>query len=64
MPMYNLIEYNDSYSKASGIFFQCCRNVPAVDNNGAVTDFTEANVTNWTNLKVKLTGQTGNSNSR
>ena len=60
MPMYNLIEYKDDYSKTSGILFQCNSYVPAVDNNGAVTDFTEANVTDSFNLKVKLTGQTGN----
>ena len=64
MPMYNLIECNDSYSKARGILFRYCLNVPAVDNNGAVTDFTEANVTDWINLKVKLTGQTGNNDTK
>ena len=62
--MYNLIEYNDSYSKAPRILFRYCRNVPAVDNNGAVTDFTEANVTDWINLKVKLTGKTGNNDTK
>ena len=60
MPMYNLIKYRDDYSKTSRILFQCNSYVPAVDNNGAVTDFTEANVTDSFNLKVKLTGQTGN----
>ena len=45
MSMYNLIEYSDNYSKTSGILFQYFRNVPAVNNNGAVTDFTDANVT-------------------
>ena len=59
MPMYNLIEYSDKYSKTSGILFQYCRDVPAVDNNSAVIDFTEANVTDSFNLKEKLTGQTG-----
>ena len=57
--MYNLIEYSDDYSKTSGILFQCCRDVPAVDHNGAVTDLTEANATNTFNLKEKVTGQTG-----
>ena len=56
MPLCNLIEYSDNYSKTSGILFQYCRDVPAVDNNGAVTNFTEANVTDSFNLKVKLTG--------
>ena len=51
VPMYNLIEYSDYYSKASGISLKYCRDVPAVDNNGAVTDFTDANVTDLFNLK-------------
>ena len=57
MPMYNLIEYGDNYSKISEILFQYYRDVPAVDNDGAAIDFTEANVTDLFNLKVKLTGQ-------
>ena len=28
MPMYNLVEYIDNYSKTSGILFQYCRDVP------------------------------------
>ena len=51
MLIYNLIEHSDNYSKTSGILFQYCRDVLAVDNNGAVTDFTEANVTDSINLK-------------
>ena len=53
MPMYNLIEYRDNYSKTSGTLFQYCRDVPAVDNNGTVLDFTEASVTDSFNLKEK-----------
>ena len=64
MPMYNLIEYSDDYSKISEILFQYCRDVPAVDNNGKVTDFTEANVTGSFNLKGKLTGQTGDNGTK
>ena len=61
MPLYNLIEYSDSYSKTSRILFQCFRNVPPVDNDGAITDFTKANATTDSfSLKLKLTGQTGN----
>ena len=61
MPMYNLIEYSDNYSKTSPILFQYCRDVPALDYNGAVTDFTEANITDLFNLIEKITGQTGGS---
>ena len=60
MPMYNLMEYSDNYSKTCRILWQFCRNVLAVDANGAITDFTEANATDSFNLKVKLTGQIGN----
>ena len=49
--MYNLIEYSDNYSKTSAILFQNCRDVPVVDNNSAVNDFTDANVTDSFNLK-------------
>ena len=64
MPMYNLIKHSDNYSKTSGILFQYCRDVPAVDNDGAAIGFTEANATDSFNLKVKLTGQTGNNGTK
>ena len=60
MPMYNLIEYSDNYSKISGILWQFYRDVPAVNDDGAIADFIVEN-TNIRpfNLKVKLAGQTG-----
>ena len=59
MPIYNLTEYSDNYSKTSGILFQFCRDVRAVDDDGQITDFTEAKIsTDLLNLKVKLTVQT------
>ena len=33
MPMYNLIEYSYNYSNTSGILWQYCKDIPAVDNN-------------------------------
>ena len=39
MPMYNVIEYSDNYSKTSGILRQYCRAEPALDDNGAIVDF-------------------------
>ena len=36
MLMYNLIEYNDNYSKTSGSLWQYCNDIPAVDNNNAI----------------------------
>ena len=66
MQMHNLIiEYSDNYLKTSGILFQYCRYVPAVDNNGAVIDLTEANsTTDSFNLKLKSTGQTDNNGTK
>ena len=31
MPMYNLIEFSDNYSKRSGSLWQYCKEIPAVD---------------------------------
>ena len=53
MSMYNLIEYSDNHLKTSGILWQFYRDVPAVDANGAITDFTEANDTDSLNIKLK-----------
>ena len=61
MSMYNLIEYSDNFLKASGTLFQYCRDVRAVDNDGA---FTEANFTDSFNLKEKLAGQTGDNGTK
>ena len=36
MPMYNLIEYSDNYSKTSGSLWQYCKDRPAVNNNGNI----------------------------
>ena len=44
MPMYNLIEYSDNYSKTSGISWQCCRDEQALYDD-KIADFTEANAT-------------------
>ena len=58
MPMYNLIEYSDNYSKTSGSLWQYCKDVPAVSNNGDIVDFNRINATDSFNFKAKITGQT------
>ena len=58
--MYILIEYSDNYSKTSGSLWQYCKDIPAVDNDGDITDFNEANATDSFNFKTKITGQTDN----
>ena len=60
MSMYSLIEYDDNYSKISGSLWQCCKDIPAVDNNGNIIDFSRANASDLFNLKTKITGQTYN----
>ena len=64
MPMYNLFEYSDNYVKTSGKLWQYCLDIPAVDNNNAVVDFTENDLTDSFNFKVKITGQTGNGGTK
>ena len=60
MPMYNLLEYSDNYSKTSGSLWQYCKEIPAVNNDGDIVDFNGANATDSFNFKTKITGQTDN----
>ena len=64
IPIYNLKEYSDNYSKKIWSIFQYCWGVMVVDNKGGVTDFTEAIVIDSFNLKEKLTGQTGDNGTK
>ena len=63
MPMYNLIEYSDNYSKTSGSLWQYCKDIPAVDNNASV-NFAENDLVDSFNVKVKMTGQTGDDGTK
>ena len=58
MPMYNLIEYSNNYSKTSGSLRQNCKEIPAIDNDGDITDFNGSNATDSFNFETKITGQT------
>ena len=53
MPMYNLVEYSDNYSKISGSLWQYCKKIPAVNDNGNIVDFNGTNATDSFNLKQK-----------
>ena len=55
MAMYNLIEYNNNYSKTSGNLWQYCKEIPAVDYADNIADFNEANATGSFNFKTKIT---------
>ena len=59
VPLYNLLEYSPAYAKTSGSLWQHCKDILAIDNNNAIADFTENNLTDSFNFKVKMTGQTG-----
>ena len=65
MPMYNLIEYSDNYSKTSGGLWQYCKEIPAVNINNKrnIVDFNRANATDSFNFEAKITGQTAADNN-
>ena len=58
MPMYNLIEYSDNYSKTSGSLWQYCKEIPAVNNARVIVIFNGVNATDSFNFKAKITGKT------
>ena len=63
--MYDLIEYNDNYSKAAGTLWQYCRDQPVLADNNTIIDFNEANAnTDLFKIKEKITGQTGNDGTK
>ena len=64
MPMYNVIEYSDTYSKTSRGLWQFYRDEPVLDNK-VIIDFL-ANNKNSILLKFKeqITGQTGNNRAK
>ena len=64
IPMYNLIEYSDNYSKTSASLWQYCKEIPAVNNNNDIVNFNGANATDSFIFKAKITGQTNNNGRR
>ena len=60
MPMCNLIECSDNYSKTSGILCQYYRDQPALDAKNGITNFNAGNATtNSFKIKEKITSHTG-----
>ena len=59
MPMYNLVEYSDNYSKTFESLWRFCKDIPAVDNNNVIVNFSENNFIDSFNFKAKTTGKTG-----
>ena len=64
MPMYNLIEYGDKYTKTTGSLWQYCKDKPARDNNNLIEGFTSANLIDSFNFKAKITGRIGNGGTK
>ena len=56
--MYNLIEYSNNYSKASGSLWKYCKDIQPVNNDGNIANFNGANTTDSFLFKIKITGQT------
>ena len=73
MPMLNLIECSDNYSKTSASLWQYQRDKTAINDNGVIvdfssdntdTDFSSDNNTDSFNFKVKITGQTDDNGTK
>ena len=71
MPMYNLIEYSDAYSKTWGSSWKYYRDEPTLDNNGIIIDFPDDDdddddddTSASFKFKQKIPGQTGNSGTK
>ena len=62
MPMYNLIEYNDNYSKKSGSLWQYCKEIPVVDDEGNFINFNGTNESDSFDFKTKITVTTAANN--
>ena len=63
MPMHNLIEYSDNYSKIFGSLWQFFKEISAINDNGDIVHFNGGNATNLFNFKTKITGQTAANNN-
>ena len=58
MPMYNLIEYRDHYSKTSGSLWEYCKDIAALDNDSNIVIFNGTDDTDSFNFKLKIIGTT------
>ena len=63
MPMYNLKEQSDNYSKTSGSLWQYYKDEPILDDSGL--DFpADDNTSTSFKFKTKLAGRTGNNGTK
>ena len=62
--MYNLIEYSDNFSKTSGNLQRFHRDVPFINENGAISNFSSHNSNNASfKYKTKIAGRIGDDGS-
>ena len=52
MSMYNLIEYNSSYSKTLGSLWQYCKGKTALNKDNNIVDFNAANNRNDCTIRI------------
>ena len=64
MPLHNLLEYTPAYEKTLGSLWLYRKDIPVVDNNNAIANLTENNLTDSFNFKVKMTGQTADDGTK
>ena len=65
MPMYNLIEYSDNYSKTPGSLWQYYRDEPYLNNNGAIANFPADNNNSASfKCKTKIAVRIGNDGTK
>ena len=60
VPVYN----SDNYAKTTGSLWQYCKDIPALNANDEITEFTAGNLTDSFNFKAKITGQTGDGGTK
>ena len=58
IPIYNLTEYSDNYSKTSRNLWQYCKYIPAINDNGDIAIFNGINDTDSFNFKSNITAKT------
>ena len=60
MPIYNLLEYKNNYSKTLGRLIQYYRDEPTSNNDGIIVHLPDNNTTNPIKFKQKIKIQVGN----
>ena len=65
IPMYNLKEYSDNYSKTSAFLWQYCRYEPTLGDDNAIINFTVAKpITDSFKIIEKITHETGDDGAK